>query len=112
GAGAKPEMLYQRLYEDNTLARLKLMSLVFGRLQLRYEGKVAYAELLQGDYLATGALPSDSEDLINFTRSIAGVEVGLFFMEQPRGGIKVSFRSRDRIDVAKLAEQFGGGGHK
>jgi phosphoesterase RecJ-like protein len=56
-------------------------------------------------------LPQDSEDLINYTRSLAGVEVGLFFMEQPRGGVKVSFRSR-RLDVARLAERFGGGGHR
>jgi phosphoesterase RecJ-like protein len=33
-------------------------------------------------------------------------------MEQPRGGIKVSFRSRGRVDVARLAETFGGGGHR
>jgi len=42
---------------------------------------------------------------------VAGVEVGLFFMEQPRGGVKISFRSR-RIDVGRIAEQFGGGGHR
>jgi phosphoesterase RecJ-like protein len=33
-------------------------------------------------------------------------------MEQPRGGVKVSFRSRGAVDVARLAEQFGGGGHR
>ena len=61
---------------------------------------------------STGALPQDSEDLVNYTRSVQGVEVGLFFMEQPRGGVKVSFRSRGAVDVARLAEQFGGGGHR
>ena len=64
------------------------------------------------DYAATGATPQDTEDMVNYTRSVAGVEVGLFFMEQPAGGIKVSFRSRERIDVAKIAETFGGGGHR
>jgi phosphoesterase RecJ-like protein len=33
-------------------------------------------------------------------------------MEQPAGGVKVSFRSRDPIDVSKIAESFGGGGHR
>jgi bifunctional oligoribonuclease and PAP phosphatase NrnA len=33
-------------------------------------------------------------------------------LEQPAGGVKISFRSRERVDVAKLAEQFGGGGHR
>jgi phosphoesterase RecJ-like protein len=73
---------------------------------------VAHTEIRRDDYAATGALPQDSEDLVNYTLSLAGVEVGLFFMEQPRGGVKVSLRSRERVDVARLAERFGGGGHR
>src|SRR5207237_9151439 len=91
---------------------LKLMSLVLSRLQMTAEGRVAYTEIHRGDYAATGATTQDTEDLVNFTRSLVGVEVGLFFMEQPRGGVKVSFRSRSRVDVARLADQFGGGGHR
>src|SRR5207248_6732733 len=81
------------------------------RLERAAGGRVAYTEIRREDYPATGATPQDTEDLVNFTRSLAGVEVGLFFMEQPRGGVKVSFRSRG-VDVAKVAEQFGGGGHR
>jgi bifunctional oligoribonuclease and PAP phosphatase NrnA len=111
-AGANPTAAYEKLFEQNTLGRLKLMGLVLSRLTTAHGGKTAYTEILRGDYAATGALPQDSEDLVNYTRSLAGVEVGLFFMEQPRGGVKVSFRSQAHVDVAKLAEQFGGGGHK
>ena len=88
------------------------MGLVLSRLQLVDDNRVAFAFVLREDYLATGAQPQDTEELINYTRSVIGVEVGLFFMEQPRGGIKVSFRSRSRIDVAKVAEGFHGGGHR
>jgi bifunctional oligoribonuclease and PAP phosphatase NrnA len=111
-AGARPEVLYDLLFEQNTLGRLKLTGLVLDRLQVTCQGLVAYTEIRRGDYEATGATPADSEDLVNYTRSLAGVEVGLFFMEQPRGGIKVSFRSRSRVDVARVAERFGGGGHR
>ena len=86
--------------------------LVLERLQVTEGGKVAYTEICRKDYEMTGATPQDSEDLVNFTRSVAGVEVGLLFMEQPRGGVKVSFRSREQVDVARLAQQFGGGGHR
>jgi phosphoesterase RecJ-like protein len=110
-AGACPTSAYEALYERSTLARLRLTGLVLDRLELTHNGRVAHTSILRDDYEATGALPQDSEDLINYPRSIAGVEVGLMFMEQPRGGVKVSFRSR-RVDVAKVAEQFGGGGHK
>jgi phosphoesterase RecJ-like protein len=111
-AGARPTELYDKLYEQNTPARMRLVGLVLSRLQLVEENKVALAYVQREDYAATGAQPQDTEDLINFIRSIIGVEVGLFFMEQPRGGIKVSFRSRARVDVAKVAESFGGGGHR
>src|SRR5262249_52338410 len=77
-----------------------------------HNGQVCYTELRKDDYAATGAVPQDSEDLVNYTRGVAGVEVGLFFMEQPRGGVKVSLRSRQRVDVGRLAEQLGGGGHR
>jgi phosphoesterase RecJ-like protein len=110
-AGARPTPLYEALYEHNTLPRLKLMGLVLDRLERALDGRVAYTEIRREDYAATGATPQDTEDLVNFTRSLAGVEVGLFFMEQPRGGVKVSFRSRG-VDVAKVAEHFGGGGHR
>jgi phosphoesterase RecJ-like protein len=111
-AGARPEPLYEELFERNSLARLRLVGLVLERLTVVSGGLVAYTELRRGDYEATGATPQDSEDLVNYTRSVQGVEVGLFFMEQPRGGVKVSFRSRGAVDVARLAETFGGGGHR
>ena len=82
-AGANPTAIYEELFERNTLGRLKLTGLVLDRLTVAHGGRTAYTELHRGDYAATGALPQDSEDLINYTRSLAGVEVGLFFMEQP-----------------------------
>jgi bifunctional oligoribonuclease and PAP phosphatase NrnA len=111
-AGANPEILYEQLFENNLLPRMKLMGLVLNRLQLANQGRVAHTEILRTDYAATGAVPPDTEDLVNFTRSVQGVEVGLLFMEQPRGGVKVSFRARDKVDVARVAEKFGGGGHR
>jgi phosphoesterase RecJ-like protein len=111
-AGARPNILYERLFEDNTLPRLRLLGLVLERLKVVNQGRVAYTEIRLGDYVTTGAVPQDSEDMVTYTRSIAGVEVGLFFMEQLRGGVKVSFRSRAEVDVAHIAERFGGGGHR
>jgi phosphoesterase RecJ-like protein len=111
-AGARPEKLYEQLFEQSTLARLRLTGLVLERLQTSADGRIAWTEIHRADYAATAATPADSEDLINYTRSVAGVEVGLLFMEQPRGGIKISFRSRSTVDVGKVAEQFGGGGHR
>jgi phosphoesterase RecJ-like protein len=111
-AGAMPNPISDHLFQNNPLPRLKLTGLMLERLEATCGGEVACSEIHLADYAATGATPADTEDLVNYTRSVAGVEVGLLFIEQPKGGVKVSFRSRSRVDVARLAEQFGGGGHK
>jgi phosphoesterase RecJ-like protein len=111
-AGADPNQLYDAIYEQNTLPRLNLLGLVLQRMKVIEGGKVAFSEVFKGDYAATGAIPQDTEDAVGYTRSIAGVEVGMIFLEQPAGGIKVSFRAKGKVDVAAIANQFGGGGHR
>jgi phosphoesterase RecJ-like protein len=111
-AGARPTQLYELLYEQSTLPRLRLQGVMLGRLQTTHGGRTAYSEIHRADYPATGAIPSDTEELVNYPRSISGVQTALIFMEQPAGGVKISFRSRDPINVAKIAETFGGGGHR
>jgi phosphoesterase RecJ-like protein len=111
-AGARPDGLYEQLFEHNTLPRLKLMGLALDRLEVVQGGRIAYTYIRRADYETTGATPQDTEDLVNLPRSLAGVEVGLLFMEQPKGGVKASFRARARVDVGRVAERFGGGGHR
>lgn len=110
-AGASPEAIYEHLFEGSPLPRLRLLGRALERMQVVHGGRTALTEVRMSDYAELGAHPQDTEDLVQYTRSVAGVEVGLILIEQPRGGIKVSFRSRERVDVAKLAERFGGGGH-
>ena len=105
-------MLYDALYERNPFGRLKLLGLALDRLRLVENGRVAYSEIFIADFAATDSTPADTEDLINYPRSVEGVEVALILIEQRGGTVKVSFRSRDRVDVDKIAEKFGGGGHR
>ncbi len=111
-AGANPPPLYEQLFECAPVARLRLLGVALERLQTRDAGQVCYTEIFLSDYADTGAVPGDTEDLIDYPRRVDGVEVALVFIEQPEGGTKVSFRARSRVDVSKVAEQFGGGGHK
>ncbi|MDY3553865.1 bifunctional oligoribonuclease/PAP phosphatase NrnA [Gemmata sp. JC717] len=110
-AGANPTALYEQLYEAASLARFKLTAVALERLGVRANGKIGFTEIALADYEKTGSVPGDTEDLINYPRSVEGVELALVFIEQPGGGTKVSFRSR-AADVSKLAEKWGGGGHK
>jgi phosphoesterase RecJ-like protein len=111
-AGAEIDDIYRLLFERNTLGRLKMMGETLASLQTDLDGRVAYATVTREDFERTGAIPPDTEDLVDFTVSLRGVEVGLLFIEQKRGGIKFSIRSRAGFDCQKLAAQFGGGGHK
>ncbi|MDR3639677.1 MAG: DHHA1 domain-containing protein [Isosphaeraceae bacterium] len=111
-AGAEIDRIYRLLFEQNTLGRLKLMGETLSRLRTDACGRIAYATISRDDLASTGAIPQDSEDLVDFTVSMSGVKVGLLFIEQARGGVKVSLRSRDGLDCAGLAGRFGGGGHR
>jgi phosphoesterase RecJ-like protein len=111
-AGVDINSLYRLLFERNTLGRLRMMGTALASLKLDFEGRVAHTRVTREDFIRTGAIPPDTEDLVDYTVSLQGVEVGVLFIEQPRGGVKASWRSRGLVDVAAIAARFGGGGHR
>ncbi len=111
-AGARPGDLYHDLYENNTLARTQLIGRILARTEADFDGKLVYTAALLEDFRATGALPTDTEDVINLTLQIGAARVAFIMVEQQTGGFKISFRSRSAVDCSKLAERFAGGGHK
>jgi phosphoesterase RecJ-like protein len=111
-AGAAPSELYHSLYENNTLARTKLIGRILARTEAELDGRLVHTAALLEDFRATGALPTDTEDVINLTLQVGTAKVAMIMVEQQAGGFKISFRSRSAVDCSKLAEQFGGGGHK
>jgi phosphoesterase RecJ-like protein len=110
-AGASPTAIHELLYERNSLPGLKLRGRFLERLQTQAAGRIGYSYIRYADYAETGGTPFDAEDFVDYPRSIEGVEVAVRLIERKDGDVKVSFRSR-RLNVAQLAERFGGGGHK
>jgi len=111
-AGARPTEIYRSLYEQDTLARLQLVGRTLARAQSELGGRLIHTGVFQSDFEATGAAPSDTEDVVNMTLTVAGTQVAVILVEQPDGKFKVSFRSRSAVDCSRLAEVFAGGGHK
>lgn len=111
-AGARPDQLYRELYEQDSLARLRLIGRILARAETELNGRLIHTAVMREDFEATGALPSDTEDIVNLTLTVAGTEVAVIFVEQADGRFKLSFRSRSAVDCSKLAEVFKGGGHK
>ena len=111
-AGAVPDEIYRALYEHDTLGRVRLRGVILSRISSELDGRLAHTYVRREDFRQTGALQSDTEDVINMVLAIAGTEFAVIFVEQPTGGFKVSFRSRCQLDCSKIAEGFKGGGHR
>lgn len=111
-AGVKPAEIYDKLYQNSSYPRFKLMVAMLNTLELHFDGRYATQYLLQRDFQQAGAAYQDTENLINECHQIGTVEVSALFVELADGRIRCSLRSRCDIDVSQIAAKFGGGGHK
>lgn len=108
-----PQLVAQKVYEARTGAGLKLLSLTLSTLEITARGKIAHFLITQDMYKETGAKEDEVEGFVNFARNVEGVEVGILFSETTLPNqIKVSFRSKGKVDVSKIAKLFSGGGHR
>jgi bifunctional oligoribonuclease and PAP phosphatase NrnA len=110
--GAEPPTYYRLLYERYSAARMKLIGRALSHMQIECDGRLAYIVVRDEDFRVTGASPPDTEDLVNECLRIEGTEAAFVAIEQNNHSLKFSLRSRSSFDVAAIAEQFGGGGHK
>lgn len=110
--GASPAGIYGDLYERETVGRVRLRGTVLARVATELEGRFVHTFILNDDYEKTGALPTDTEDLINLALEIDGTLFAVIMIEQPTGGFKMSFRSRCNTAANEVAAHFDGGGHR
>lgn len=108
-AGADPTKCARHVYFGHSTAKLRLLGAALSALQR--EGPLAWIWATQKQMERAGAKEEDCEGLVNYALSIGDVEVAVFFRELPDGRFRVSLRSKGKLDVAAIAEQFGGGGH-
>ena len=110
-SGARPNEIFAALYEQNSLARIKLQGRILIGAKTECGGRLIYSTATPADLSETGAEPTDTEDIVNRLLGVAGIQVALLFLELSPQETKVSLRSRTSFDVRKIAAQFGGGGH-
>lgn len=111
-SGASVEQARNNLFESKPLQEVMLLAQALNHLTLTSHGRIAWMSLTYDEVLKADALHYHPEGVINYTRMIQGVEIGLLFREVEPGQVKIGFRSRGTVDVASLAREFGGGGHK
>lgn len=110
--GADLADVCRRVYQSQTLARVKLLRHVYRSFRLSRDGRLAWFWLRPADLAQAGADRSDSEGLIDHIRSLDSVVVACLFEETETGSVRISLRSKSPVvDVNRVAGEFGGGGH-
>ena len=110
-AGANPNDIYQKLYQTYTPERMNLLRRLLDSLELHYDNRLATQVVMRKDFDETGANGRDTENMIDECQRIATVEVAALFVELADGGFRCSLRSKAGVDVRRIAQANGGGGH-
>ena len=109
--GAHPADAAFELYENETFAKIKLLQHFLATLRMEFDERVCIGLIDDGVYEACGAHIDDSEGLVDYARSIKGVDIGVL-LENRGGSLKGSLRAKDpAFRVDQVAKLFNGGGH-
>ena len=108
-AKVSPLVVSQGLYETHNRQGLRALGAILQRLQATPDGRVAWVEVPR--WLVRRAGPEVMDELVNYPRAIKTAEVAFAMREHAPGNVRVSLRSKGRVDVDRIARAFGGGGH-
>jgi len=109
-AGADPIAIAHEVYFSAPASRLLLLGAALRRL--KREGRLAWLWVTHQDMQRTCATEEDSEGIVNVALGMAGVDAVVFLCELPDGRVRMSLRSKGRLNVATIAARLGGGGHQ
>lgn len=110
--GARPAEAGYELYERESAGKLRLLQHFLASLKLECGGRACIGTLPSGIFELTGSTPEDTEGLVDYARSIEGVEIAALIEQRSDGTVKASLRAKEaalRVDL--IAAQFNGGGH-
>lgn len=110
--GANPHYISEQIHEYKSFESLQALGYALSSLRLSPGGQVAWIGLTLADLERLQVKEEELEGLVNYPKSIKGVEVGLLFRQVEEGKVRVGFRSRGLVDVNAVAQVFGGGGHR
>ena len=112
-AGAIPDFVSQNLFECKPVQMFPLLGRMLERLTISHNGRYSWAVIFLKDLQETKTTYDLTEEFIDFPRAVKGVEVALLFKELENKRFKISLRAKSaRVDVSKICQWFGGGGHK
>ncbi len=110
--GASHTETAARLFENESFARVELLTAALSRVRSDHGGQIAWTYITADMFEHTGTSAVDADGVVDQLMTIRGVELGILFRELHQDGVKVTFRSKGRPDVSTFAEALGGGGRK
>jgi phosphoesterase RecJ-like protein len=111
-AGADPTDLAEACYQSYRAERLLLLAEVLGSIRFANQKRIASVTLTPEMYARSGAIPEESEGLIEHLQAVKSVECAFLLESLADGLTRASLRSRGSVDVQKICQEFGGGGHR
>ncbi len=112
GRGVLPYVVHGKMYESSSVGALVLQKLALASLELHAGNRIAVQTMTRTDLERSGAQYEDAEDLINIPLQGKTVEVSVFLKQNLEGILRCSLRSKGSVNVAHIAQSFGGGGHR
>ncbi|MDR0722058.1 MAG: bifunctional oligoribonuclease/PAP phosphatase NrnA [Treponema sp.] len=110
--GASPKQAFQRIHGGKSLNSRILMGIILSRVQAYFEGSLLLTTETYEETQCFGLEGRDSDTLYQVLQTVKGVEAIVIIRQETPENCTVGLRSRDRVNVAEIAAQFGGGGHK
>lgn len=110
-AGANPTDLAQACYQSYPASRLLLQREVLNTVKFDHQDQIAYFRLTPEMFQRSGAKSEETEGIIESLQCVKTVEVAFVVESLDPQTTRVSLRSRGKVDVQKIASEFGGGGH-
>ena len=109
--GGNLNLISEEVYRSRPMAGMKLLGVMLSNMKTACNDKLAWSILVHNDFIKCGATEEDTEEFVNELLTIDTVQIAALAREAKPGKIRVSLRSRGKYDVAKVAREFGGGGH-
>ncbi|MFO7963893.1 MAG: bifunctional oligoribonuclease/PAP phosphatase NrnA [Desulfobacterales bacterium] len=112
--GVDPSYVAQHVYGPYSLGRLKLLNRALDSIELSEKGHISIMTLTRDMYTKTMTRPEDTDGFLNYARNIKDVKIAALIQQKQNGDgdYHVSLRSDGSVDVASIAAEFGGGGHR
>lgn len=109
--GADYTLINRLMFETRTLSYIRLEQMAVTSIESHFDGKCAIMTITQDMFEKSGSNAGECDGIASIPRKIEGVKIGVTIREQENGRYKVSMRTVEPYDAAKICANFGGGGH-